>query len=151
MGWILETTEWSFFDGSDSGNVITLPDITLWSTDDIVCNEEAYTVLKNKLDSYGEWLPILIEGVSYWLLHVTKKTGMDFVDLNKSERIVDRVGDIEVRKLTFYSEKIEELLILKTEYNNYKNIYCTEAFKSLLEENDLKGMIFSEDMTNSPY
>ena len=140
-----------FFDGSDAGNVIKLPDISLWFTNEIVCNERAYNKVKKNLETYGEWLPICIEGVQYWLLHVTQKTGVDFVDRKNSERTINPIGKVDLIKLSFNESMIDDLLIFKTEYNNFKNIYCTEKFKLLVESNNLKGLIFSDDMTNSPY
>ncbi|GMR16297.1 MAG: hypothetical protein BMS9Abin31_0619 [Gammaproteobacteria bacterium] len=141
----------SFFDDSDKQNIIALPDIALWSTDEIVCNEKAYNILKNTLAPYGEWLPVSIEGVSYWLLHVTQKTGIEFVDVKNSIRTIDIVDHIEIEKLLFNENMLNEMLIFKTQYNNYNNIYCLDKFKILVEENDLQGLIFSKDMTNSPY
>ncbi len=137
-----------FYDNSDKKNRVSVPDITLWFTDEIVCNEKAYRVLKEPLGSYGEWLPVKVEGISYWLLHVTKKTEMENINLKASERTIDV---IEVQKLSFIQNKIEDLLIFKTAYNNYQNIYCTEDFRSLIEKNELQGLSFSSDMTNSPF
>ena len=141
-----------FWDGSDKENITAVPDISLWTTDQIICNQKAYDALREALNSYGEWLSITVEGIPYWLLHVTKKTGLEVVDVKNSERtIITFVNHIEVQKLIFKNELLESLLIFKTEYNNYRNIYCTEKFKKLITESGLKGLIFSTDMTNSPY
>ena len=90
--------------------MISVPDITLWFTDEIVCNEKAYRVLKEPLDSYGEWLPINVEGISYWLLNVTKKTEMEDIDLKASKRTIDVIDNIEVQKLSFIQKKIHSLV-----------------------------------------
>ena len=66
--------------------------------------------LKEPLDSCGEWLPVKVEGISYWLLHVTKKTGMENIDLKASERIIDVIDNIEVQKLSFIQNKIHSLI-----------------------------------------
>ena len=140
-----------FYDDSDKKNMLSVPDITLWFTDEIVCNDKAYRVLKEPLGSYGEWLPVNVEGIAYWLLHVTKKTEMENINLKASERTIDAIDNIEVQKLSFIQKKIEDLLIFKTAYNNYQNIYCTENFRNLIEKNKLQGLVFSSDMSNSPF
>lgn len=140
-----------FYDDSDKQNIVSVPDISLWFTNEIVCNEKAYSILKEPLGAYGEWLPVNVEGISYWLLHVTKKTGMENINLKASERTIDVIDNIEVQKLSFIQNKIENLLIFKTAYNNYQNIYCTENFRNLIEKNELQGLVFSADMTNSPF
>lgn len=148
---IWKPLEGSFFDDSDKQTVIALPDISLWANNEIVCNEKAYAVLKVELSPFGEWLPISIEGISYWLFHVTNRTSIDFVNVKESARTIDEVDYIEIEKLSFNEDMLNNMLVFKTEYNNYKNIYCTDSFKSLIEKNKLKGLIFSEDMSNSPF
>lgn len=141
-----------FRDDSDAQNVVTPPDITCWFTDNIFLNQKAYDVLREILIGYGELLPCKCEGVNYWVLHVTKKTGLNVVDQTQSERIVEAGGYIDMRSLAFNEDKLKDVLIFKTEFSNYRNIYCTEKFKSLVETTGLKGLLFSNDLacTNEP-
>jgi len=76
---------------------------------------------------------------------------MENINLKASERTIDVIDNIEVQKLSFIQNTIENLLIFKTAYNNYQNIYCTEDFRNLIEKNELQGLVFSSDMTNSPF
>jgi len=135
-----------FTDMSDSGGVFKVPDITCWFTNDLALNQAAYDSLSKVLAPYGELLPCKCEGIPYWVLHVTHKTGMDAVDLSKSERIVEAGGYIDMQSLVFNEKKLDGLLIFKTEFSNYRNIYCTEEFKSLVENSGLKGLLFSTDL-----
>ncbi len=140
-----------FIDDSDSGSVIHPPDITLWgTTNNFICNEKSYHALKDELEAYGEWLPLTCEHIPYWLLHATKKMSIDAVDTKKSERSTNILGDIEASKIIFKDNAVKDQLIFLTEYNRYKNIYCSERFKHLIDALELKGLVFSEDMTNSP-
>ncbi len=136
-----------FTDDSDKHNVIKLPDITCWFTDRLALNQTAYDALASLLEPYGELLPVTCEGVPYWILHVTKKTGMEVVELTKSHReVIEEADYIGMQSLVFKEEKLKDLLIFQTEFSGYKNIYCTEKFKALVEAAGLKGLLFSTDL-----
>ena len=137
-----------FIDESDKKNVLAVPDITCWFTDNLVLNTKAYNAIGDTLATYGELLPIKCEGIPYWILHVTKNTGMEAVDLNKSERIIEEGGFIDMQKLVFKEKSIKDLLLFKTEFSDYRNIYCTEHFKQLVEKSELKGLLFSTDLVS---
>jgi hypothetical protein len=139
--------EASFRDDSDKQNIVTPPDITVWFTsNNIALNQKAYDVLGRVLASYGELLPISCEGIAYWLLHTTQKTGMDFVNLELSKRIVEDGGYTDMISLAFKEEKLKDLLIFQTEFSDYRNLYCTEKFKTLVETAGLTGLVFSTDL-----
>jgi hypothetical protein len=135
-----------FRDDSDKKNVVTPPDITCWFTNELILNKKAYDALGEKLSSCGELLPAFCEGIPYWVLHVTKKTGMEAVNIDASKRIVEEGGFIDMQTLEFEEGVIKDLLIFKTEFSGYRNIYCTEKFKALIESLGLKGLLFSTDL-----
>ena len=154
---MLDEPEWSgfwkpldakFLDFSDKKNVTALPDITCWFTDQLVLNEKAYDLLSNVLEPYGELLPVKCEGIPYWVLHVTKPTGLDVIDESKSERQVEGGGYIDVSSMAFKESAVENLLLFKAEYNGYKNVYCTEGFKALVENASLEGLVFNRDLAS---
>ena len=143
--------EIEFSDDSDKNNVTGRPDITWWHNNQLVMNNKAYQALSRPLEDFGEWLPVSFQGQGYWLFHVTKRLGIELVDLKRSQRSIDPLGLIEINQLVFIENEIQGLQLFKTEYNNYLyNIYCTHDFKTLIEEQGLKGLLFSSDMTNSP-
>lgn len=137
-----------FSDDSELQNVTTPPDITCWFTNELILNHKAYQAIGKDLEPYGELLPANCEGIGYWILHVTSQTGMDAVDLEHSEREVAASGVIELQALAFDEEAIKDKLIFKTEYSDFQNIYCTEAFKALIENAGLKGLVFSSDLVS---
>jgi hypothetical protein len=136
-----------FSDDSDNQNVMKLPDITCWFTDRLALNKTAYDALSSALEPYGELLPVTCEGVPYWIMHVTQRTGMDVVDLTKSQReVIEECEYIGMQALAFKEEKLKDLLVFQTEFSGYRNIYCTEKFKTLIEATGLKGLLFSTDL-----
>jgi hypothetical protein len=137
-----------FFDHSDSQNVIKIPDITCWSLGDLMLNQKSYEALVNHLSPYGEFLPITVEGIPYWILHVTKFTDMRFVDNTKSERFIDEAQCINLINLSFKEELLQDLLIFRTEYSGYQNVYCTEKFKQHIESLGLVGLVFNTDLAS---
>ena len=137
-----------FIDFSDEKNVIKPPDITCWFTEQLVLNEKAYRALSNDLSPYGEFLKTKCEGVTYWVLHVTKKTGIDVVDEIKSERVVNESGYKDIKKLIFKESLVGDFLLFKSAYDDYKNIYCNTRFKQMVELADLHGLVFNIDLAS---
>ena len=138
-----------FHDDSDKKNVVTPPDITVWYTsNNLALNQKAFDALGDALGPYGEWLPVTCAGNPYSLLHTTRKTDMEAVDLKHSDRVIDEANFIELRKLAFVDEAIRDLLIFQTPYSGYRNLYGTEKFKSLVEGADLKGLLFCDDLVS---
>ena len=141
--------EATFQDDSDKSNIIQPPDITIWYTsNNLALNQKAYDALRDELRSYGELLPITCAGNPYWLLHTTKKTDMDAVDVKNSERTIDEGGFIDLKKLSFKEDAVKDLLVFQTPYSDFRNLYCTDRFKILIESRGLKGLVFSEDLVS---
>lgn len=144
-----KSIEARFQDDSDKKNVITPPDITLWYTsNNLALNQKAYDSVGDLLESYGEWLPVTCAGNSYWLLHTTKKTDMSAVDLKNSERTIDEGEFIDLKKLRFDEREVEDLFIFQTPYSGYRNLYCSDTFRVLIEKAGLKGLVFSENLVS---
>ncbi|PUA26447.1 MAG: hypothetical protein B0W54_22065 [Cellvibrio sp. 79] len=137
----------TFFDDSDNGKAIKVPDITVWPGNAcLALNAIALEKLNHYLKGYGELLPIESEGNPYWLFHSTKQTNLDLVDLEKSARTISETGYVEMQALTFNEKKCADELIFLSEFSDYRDMYCTEEFKQLVESNGLKGLYFSTDL-----
>lgn len=137
-----------FYDRSDQGDVIKIPDMAPWFLGDLMLNQAAYEALKDHLSSYGEFLSVMVEHAPYWILHVTKFTGMSFIDHENSERLIDEAECINLVRLSFNENMLNDLLIFRTEYSGYQNVYCTDKFKSLIEGLGLKGLLFKTDLVS---
>jgi hypothetical protein len=143
-----QALEVQFHDDSDKKNISSLPDITCWFTDQLVLNEHAYNTLSEVLNPYGEFLPVKYKGTSFWVFHVTKLTSLDVIDQTDSARTVEASGHIEVERMSFISSTVKDLLVFKTEYNGFKNVYCSDKLKSILDDADLKGLVFNENLAS---
>jgi hypothetical protein len=138
----------SFSDESDSGDTLRLPDISCWISDNLVLSEEAKNKLQDHLRPYGELLPVNVEGNRWWVLHVTKLTSDEAVDEERSERVIDESTYKDVKMLAFRDEAVKDLLLFKSEYNDYKSIYCNQAFKDLIEGLGLQGLLFDTGLAS---
>lgn len=138
-----------FFDAEENGKKLAVPDITIWfGYNCLALNETAYKKLHKYLENFGELLPTKSEGIPYWIFHSTVKTGMENIDAEKSARTVDETGYVDMQSLVFDENSLVGKLVFQTEFNNYRNMYCTEEFKKLVEESDLKGLYFSTDLAS---
>lgn len=135
-----------FLDDSDSQQLVKVPDVSTWFINELVLNDDAFSKLSVHLSKCGEFLPVAVEGIPYWILHVNKFIDMHAIDESKSERFLDAANCINLVSLTFNESEISDLLLFRTEYTGYKNLYCTEKFKSLIESSGLKGLLFSTDL-----
>lgn len=137
----------TFFDDSDSGKAISIPDITVWPGNAcLALNAVAYKKLNLHIKAYGEFLRIESEGNPYWLFHSTKRTGFDLVDEKNSKRTINETGYVEMQALSFNEKQCKEELIFLSEFSDYRDMYCTEEFKTLVEKSGLKGLYFSTDL-----
>lgn len=137
----------TFSNDSDNQNLTAVPDITEWFGHNcLVLNQKAFDALNQQLAAHGELLPIQSEGKPYWLFHSTTKTGMDKIDESKSTRTIEETGFVDMQSLSFKEETLKNQLVFQTEFSNYRNMYCTEEFKTLVESNGLKGLYFSTDL-----
>ncbi len=119
------------------------PDITAWNGANLVLSRVAYNILKDDLAPYGEFLPITLDNESY---HVFNCLRMVNVDEGKSETEFSNGLWMGVKKITFTKEIIENNLVFKTKFDECAAIYCGESFKSLVENNQLNGLVFHENL-----
>ncbi len=129
-----------------------LPDISFWTTSHMVLNQKAYDVLASQLKEYGEFLPVSIEGITYYIFNVLYLVDESFIDLDKSEREYEGEGDcraqVGLHKLKFKEELLSNTLLFKTEFDTYLNIFCGDEFKDLVENAGLQGIVFKPDLAS---
>ena len=142
--------EVKFHDLSDRGGVLAPPDITVWFTSDLVLNHKAYRELKEPLAHYGEFLPLTCEGNPYWLLHVTRTTGMESVNERRSKRTIDEADFITVEALEFNAEFVQDSLIFKSIYDEGRTFFCNERFAEIVSDAELRGLKFTTDLVPGP-
>ena len=155
---LLDQPQWSgfwkpldatFFDDSDDHRASLVPDITVWGTlNCLALNKKAYNALRDVLVNCGEFLPVVCESVPYWVFHSTMRLGLEYVDMRLSDRSIEENGFIETKSLVFHEQSLANEHVFQTEFNNYRNMYCTENFKSLVNSLGLTGLRFSDDLAS---
>lgn len=139
--------ELTFTDDSDQKTAKTLPDITCWFTDELILSDKAYSLIHKQIRNCGEFLPATYDGETYWVLHVTTVIDSNAIDITNSSRTTEEDGYVQVDSLQF-KQSYQYPILFKTEYTDYRNIYCTDKFKQLVESHNLNGLVFSGDLSS---
>ncbi|MFK5948917.1 MAG: hypothetical protein QM500_09145 [Methylococcales bacterium] len=133
---------------SDFKNANAIPDIADWVNSHLVFSQKAYDALSSQLESYGEFLPVICEGITYYIFNVLKLVDDSFIDLDKSEREMEDGIQVGLHKLKFKEDLLKDTLLFKAEYDTYLNIFCGDVFKEIVEEAGLKGIEFKPDLAS---
>lgn len=48
--------------------------------------------------------------------------------------------------MQFINSKVEDQLLFKNEFDGYRNVYCSDSFKTLVESAGLEGLVFNEEL-----
>ncbi|UPW20108.1 hypothetical protein M0C34_07560 [Agarivorans sp. TSD2052] len=109
----------------------------------LVLNQTALKVLKPQLESFGEFLPISVEGDAYVLFNC-----LTFGKEQKSLCLTRYLEGIEdgIDSLVFDESDVQDKLIFKSKLQGASSFYCNEAFKALLAEHSLSGVTFDEEL-----
>ena len=144
-----QTPNATFYEGDDyEKKSIAMPDITVWESF-LVLNEKALNILSPSLSNYGEFLPVLSEGIPYYLFHTLSVIDDAVVDTDNSKKIIENDIYMGLSKLNFHNNKINDTsLIFRTHYDDCIDVYCTEQLKQQVSEADLKGLTFETDLAS---
>ncbi len=123
-----------------------IPDISDWQSGDLVFSGKACDLLYKHLADYGEFLPVKCDDQNCHIFNVLNI--MDVVDVENSAQILDQGVFMGIKKLSFKEGLLTDTLLFKIKYDNLHNIYCTDAFKTLIEKSGLTGLIFTEDLAS---
>jgi hypothetical protein len=136
----------TFYREDEYPQAFAIPDLTLWG-EFLVLNGKAYDTLSSKLGSYGEFLPVNCEGITYYLLNVLT-FAEDHNALNKAESEYYEMDGLRtgLKKITFKEEQLEGVLLFRAEYEGYGRIFCSSEFKQLVEALKLKGLKFRTEL-----
>ena len=141
-----------FRQDNQSPKATNLPDISSWVGSHPVFNQKAYYALAKPLKNYGEFLPVNVEGNTYYIFNILNVLDESFIDLDKSEQEFETIDGETMRtglhKLQFKENLLNDTLVFKTAYDDYINVFCNDKFKQLVEEADLKGIIFKLDLAS---
>lgn len=97
-----------------------LPDISEWSSMNLVLSEKAVSVLKSYLDACGELLPLASDGLTYYFFNCLK--------------------------ISELSEDSDVPPIYKSNHGGGWDLFCSDAFRRAVESAGLKGLKFTSDI-----
>lgn len=125
-------------------NNLERPDITLFNNVHLILNTLALNKLKNQLEKVGELLPITIDHEAHYLFNC-----LNPVDADEAKSEADFVEGIwmGIKSIDFLPSTSATNLVFKTQFDRCKALYCGDKFKELCEDHNLKGLTFSENLT----
>ncbi|GMR16781.1 MAG: hypothetical protein BMS9Abin31_1161 [Gammaproteobacteria bacterium] len=136
----------TFYKPDNFPDAFDIPDLALWG-EYLVLNEKAYEVLHLKLDSYGEFLPVNCEGLTYYLFNVLKDAeDYNGLDEAESEYNMFEGSQTHLKKLVFKEDALASILLFRSKYEGHNRIFCNNEFKHLVEASKFNGLIFKTDL-----
>jgi hypothetical protein len=137
--------EASFYPSSNfEGLAEELPDLTIWATGVVVLSPKAYGVLSSELSRSGEFLPISIHGVTYYLFNTLYIIPDEAMDKSKAVEVIDTGVHFGQTNIIFDETFLanEKVLVFKSDTNKLLHSFCTEDFKKIYEDHGFKGLVF---------
>ncbi|HHF0556929.1 TPA: hypothetical protein ACPHT1_000996 [Vibrio antiquarius] len=123
-----------------------LPDISLWLRTYLVLSPRAYEILNTYLSEGGEFLPVNYQGEK-WYLYTSLTFGKE--DRQKCIEKISYGSPDGLEVLVFIDDDVKDKVIFKSRLEGAGNLYCTEKFKVICEQNQLNGLVFSSNLTES--
>ncbi|MBM4877987.1 hypothetical protein HYO45_20740 [Vibrio parahaemolyticus] len=119
-----------------------IPDISQWRTF-LVLRENAYQVVRDVIDSDGEFLPITIDDEIFTVFNV-----MSFGEEDKQKIKFEDIGGEQglFEKLAFIESDLSNKYVFKSKDEGCMSIYCDDKLISLCEEHNLKGLSFDTNL-----
>ena len=120
------------------------PDISCWRGATLILSPTSKEILEQHLTPYGEFLPISCDQQGYFIFNCLE---LAKIDPNLSQQAQLEHGLIEFKKITFDQSSTMGKLVFKSQDEGCTAIFCSEAFKSLINIHNLNGLKFSESLT----
>ncbi|RDH85989.1 MAG: hypothetical protein DIZ80_00515 [endosymbiont of Galathealinum brachiosum] len=139
----------SFYESSGYiGDGIKFPDVSTWITGNLVLNEKAYNLLNENLRVSGEFLPISIEGIDYYVFNTLKVIDDNLINTENSEDNIELGVNMGLKNVSFKDSDLDGAVLFKSNIDKLVSTYCTEQFKELLIVNGFNGLLFEEVMSS---
>lgn len=140
--WQAVAADFYSFNGNDKS--CFMPDISDW-LGNMVLSQKAYVALKDNLDKFGEFLEININNEHWYIYNVTSISNA--VDESLSKHTVMN-GEVSSVEKIIINENDLNAPIFKIDYDELVSTFCTDDFKNLVLNNQLKGIKFKLDLTS---
>lgn len=107
----------------------------------MIFSHNALAVFRPMLSNLGELLPVKYNGQDYALFNCLTEVP---ADESQSVRIEEDGFFMDVDSLVFSSDTT--VPIFKSSFENNRNLFCTDEFKKLVEENGFGGIYFGGNL-----
>lgn len=139
-------TEWTPVDvkfESDSKKN-TIPDISVWNHSCLVLSVKAHKALKETLRPIGEFLAL---NNDFYLYNCLESVNPDSIDIKSTKIKIEEMDSNHIpESLGFLPEKIKGKPLFKPGFLENSFLVCQNSFKKIAEDNQLKGVIFEENL-----
>ncbi len=128
-----------------------IPDISVWIGATLALSPKAYSILHDLLSPFGEFLPVTCGNDTF---HIFNCLTFGMVDeINSKQNLQYIEGEPEgiymgIKKLLFNKVDIQKKEIFKTKFNYCQDSFCNENFKNTVEKNNLKGIVFKDNLAS---
>lgn len=130
---------------SDGGS-IKLPDVACWGDTRPVLNAKAHERLAPFLNSFGEFLPVSVEGITYFMYNLKIQLGEEIVDTDNCKVVMQDGYQVDVDQMVFFNDKVndDETPLFSVEFDRGVRLFCGDRFKNLIESEGLSGLTFEK-------
>jgi len=121
----------------------------------LLFSEAVYEQLSKLTDVSAQWLPVDIDGATYWLMNIVDV--IDAIDRDKTfiEEYTFGNGyvDVEIDDVMMDESAIGDRWIFRDRVNSQKYCFCSEAFYKWFNDNGFTGLSFwpAYDSEHSPF
>lgn len=123
-----------------------VPDITIWSYRCLLLSPKAHRFLQDLLSPAGEFLPVRIEGSTWYLFNPQ----VFYPDESLSvERFEEGVFEGFLKELSFAEVEDFTAPLFKTSPNNNSYLYCDERLRDAVSSFGLAGIQFTTELVES--
>lgn len=130
------------FESDSKGN--SIPDISVWNLSCLVLSEKARNALNEILESTGEILPL--EG-NFFLYNCLASVTAETIDPKRTKLKIEGINSNHIpESLDFLVEKIKGNELFKPGFLENSFLICLNKFKDIAEKEQLKGVIFEENL-----
>ena len=109
----------------------------------LIMKMPVYELLKERLASFGEFLPVKAEGNNMMLFNLLT-FGQEQKDMCLTKYEDGFEDGLEL--LNFEQDDVQNKLLFKSKLEGAQKVYCTDEFKIIIQSNNLKGLVFDEDL-----
>lgn len=130
------------FFAEPNGRTQETPDVFVWTGATLVLSKRAYNLLKDSIEPFGEFLPLIVSGEPYYLFNCLTY-GQD--DLEACASIYQGGSRLWVTKLVS-KPKYKEQLLFKSEYERGYTLLCSQRFTDIINQLGLTGLSFDTEL-----